>query len=291
MVRPKSLSFIAVLALVCFSCTGRANAQQQTASVQPPIHLAADLLAPLALQIQDNAQQIDCKPGKCKIAVTDFLFTGKGVTPFGIQLADLLSAQLFKDGFAVADRSEVQNLIQRDRLSPLNLQAPEAVRALGSELKADAILSADLTEVDGKTVAFSARVVQAGGKYKRLSLKGKLHIDLSRVDLSSLGEPGGLPPSSQTLQAQPGLMPSCSYMPNPPYTDEARRARSSGVVVVEAVVGADGRLTNIRIVRGLKGLDEITLETLATWKCQAPIRDGKAVPVVVNFEVNFKLQF
>jgi TonB family protein len=291
MIRRQSLPLFSILTLLCLSCTSRAYSQQPNASTQATATLAPDLLASLALQIKDNAQQIGCNPGKCKFAVADFIFSGKGVTPFGIQLADLLSAQLSKDGFAVVGRSDVQNLIQRERLSPLNLQSAEAVRSLGSELKVDAIISADLAKVDDKTIEFSAHVVRAGGEYKGLSLKGKLHIDLSRIDLSSSSDLGAMPPSSQTLQGQPGLMPSCSYTPNPPYTDEARKAHSSGVILVEAIVGADGRLTNIRIIRGLKGLNEVTLQTLATWKCQAPVRDGKTVPVVVNFEVNFKSYF
>jgi hypothetical protein len=246
MIRPQSLSFFSVLALLCFSCAGRANSQQPNAPAQPPANLTPDLLASLALQIKDNAPQIGCNTGKCKIAVTDFIFTGKGLTPFGIQLADLLSAQLSKDGFTVIDRTKIQNLIQRDRLSPLNFQSAEVVRSLGSELKADVIISADLAKVDDKTIEVSARVIRAAGGYKGLSVKGRLQIDLSRVDLSSSSDLDGTPFS------QPGLVPSCSYMPNPPYTDEARKARSSGVILVEAIVGADGRLTNIRIVRGLR---------------------------------------
>jgi TonB family protein len=291
MIRAKSLFPFLLLALLCFSCIGRTNSQQSNASIKPSANLAPELLAPLALQIKDNAQQIDCKAGKCKLAVADFLFTGKGLTPFGIQLADLLSAQLSRDDFTVVDRTKIQNLIQRERLSPLNLQSVDVARWLGSELKADVIISADLAKIDDKTIEFSAWVLRAGGKNKGLSVKGKLHIDLSSVDLSSSTDLNGLPPVSQTFKGQPGLMPSCSYMPNPPYTQEARKAHISGVILVEAIIGADGRLTNMRIIRGLPGLNEVTLKTLTTWRCKAPVRDGEAVPVVVNFEVNFKLYF
>jgi TonB family protein len=297
MIRPKSLLPFLFLTLLCFSCIGRANSQQPNASTQPPANLAPAFLAPLALQIKDNAQQIDCKVGKCKIAVTDFIFTGKGVTPFGIQLADLLSAQLSRDDFTVVDRTKVQNLIQQERLSPLTLQSVDVVRWLGIELKADVIISADLAKVDDNTIEFSARVLRAGGKNKGLSVKGRLHIDLSRVNLSSSGDLNGSPPFSRSFKggplytAAPGLMPSCYYMPNPPYTQEARQAHISGVLLVEAIVGPDGRLTNMQIVRGLPGLNEVTLKTMATWRCKAPIRDGEAVPVVVPFEVNFKLNF
>jgi Gram-negative bacterial TonB protein C-terminal len=56
------------------------------------------------------------------------------------------------------------------------------------------------------------------------------------------------------------------------------------MILVEAIIGTDGRLTNMRIKRGLAGLDAVTLQTLATWRCKAPVRDGEAVPVVVLLE-------
>ncbi|MGB9509521.1 MAG: TonB family protein [Candidatus Acidiferrum sp.] len=294
MIRPTFLSPFLLLPLLYFSGIGRANSQQPNASTQPSANLAPDSLAPLALQIKDNAQQLECQPGKCKIAVADFTFIGKGVTPFGIQLADLLSAQLSRDGFTAVDRTRVQNLIQQKRLSPLGLQSVDVARWLGNELKANVVISADLVKVDDKTIEFSARVLRAGGKNKGLSVKGRLHVDLARVDLSR-SDP--LPPVDKTFEglplysAAPDFMPSCSYMPNPPYTQEANQAHISGTILVEATVEPDGHLTKIRIIRGLPGLNEVTLKTMATWRCKAPLRDGKAVPVVVPFEVNFKLYY
>jgi protein TonB len=86
-------------------------------------------------------------------------------------------------------------------------------------------------------------------------------------------------------------LPSCFYMPNPPYSDEARKAKYSGTVLVEAIVTVDGRVTNPRVVKspGL-GLDESTINTLRTWRCKpANGPNGKPVPVQVPFEVTFRL--
>jgi len=86
-------------------------------------------------------------------------------------------------------------------------------------------------------------------------------------------------------------MPSCFYMPNPPYSDEARKAKYSGTVLVEAIVTVDGRVTNPRVIKspGL-GLDETTINTLRTWRCKpANGPNGKPVPVQVPFEVTFHL--
>ncbi len=86
-------------------------------------------------------------------------------------------------------------------------------------------------------------------------------------------------------------MPSCFYMPNPPYSEEARKAKYSGIVLVEAVVELSGQLSRMRLIKspGL-GLDENTLQTLKTWRCKpATGPGGKPVPVIVTFEVNFRL--
>ena len=86
-------------------------------------------------------------------------------------------------------------------------------------------------------------------------------------------------------------LPSCFYMPNPPYSEEARKAKYSGTVLVEAIVNLDGKLTNLRVLKspGL-GLDDNTITTLKTWRCKPALGpNGKPVPVIVPFEVNFRL--
>jgi len=86
-------------------------------------------------------------------------------------------------------------------------------------------------------------------------------------------------------------MPSCFYMPSPPYSEEARKAKYSGVVMVEAVVNLDGHLSNMRVIKspGL-GLDDNTINTMRTWRCK-PVTgpNGRPVPVIVPFEVTFRL--
>jgi periplasmic protein TonB len=85
--------------------------------------------------------------------------------------------------------------------------------------------------------------------------------------------------------------PSCFYMPNPPYSEEARKAKYSGVVLVDAVVTVDGRVTEPRVIKspGL-GLDDTTVTTMKTWRCKAALGPaGRPVPTRVQFEVNFRL--
>ena len=84
--------------------------------------------------------------------------------------------------------------------------------------------------------------------------------------------------------------PRCTYMPNPPYSEVARKQKLSGSITTESVINAQGELENIRVVHGLMGgLNETTLSTMRSWRCQPALKEGKPVPVLVQFTVNFRL--
>jgi periplasmic protein TonB len=80
------------------------------------------------------------------------------------------------------------------------------------------------------------------------------------------------------------------YSPDPDYSEEARKAKYQGTVVVWVVVGADGRPRDIRVYRSLgMGLDEKAVEAIRTWKFAPARKDGVPVAVQVNIEVSFHL--
>jgi TonB family protein len=86
-------------------------------------------------------------------------------------------------------------------------------------------------------------------------------------------------------------MPTCIYCPDPQYSDEARKAKYQGVVVLMVVITLDGRATNIQVAKspGL-GLDEKAIEAVRQWKFRPAIGpNGKSVPTQVPIEVTFRL--
>jgi len=84
--------------------------------------------------------------------------------------------------------------------------------------------------------------------------------------------------------------PRAIFAPDPEYSEEARKAKYQGTVVLHVVVGADGRPREIRVQRSLGlGLDEKAMEAVRTWKFEPAKKDGQAVAVQVNIEVNFRL--
>src|SRR5438094_628072 len=69
--------------------------------------------------------------------------------------------------------------------------------------------------------------------------------------------------------------PRVLYNPDPEYTEEARKAKYQGVVVLWLIVGQDGRTKDIRISRSLgMGLDQKAVEAVKLWKFEPAKKDG-----------------
>jgi len=80
------------------------------------------------------------------------------------------------------------------------------------------------------------------------------------------------------------------YDPDPDYSDEARKAKFQGSVVLWIIVGPDGKTHDIRVARTLgTGLDEEAIEAVREWKFQPAMLDGHPVAVQINVEVRFRL--
>jgi TonB family protein len=91
---------------------------------------------------------------------------------------------------------------------------------------------------------------------------------------------------------EPGLtMPHPITTVQPDYTEEARKAKIQGTVAIGLEVNAEGKAQNIYIVRSLdKGLDANAIAAIQQWTFQPGQKDGKAVTVSANIEVNYRLQ-
>lgn len=84
--------------------------------------------------------------------------------------------------------------------------------------------------------------------------------------------------------------PVLIYSVEPEFSDEARRAKYQGICVVGLIVDAQGNPQQIQIVRPLgMGLDEKAIEAVKQYKFKPAIYKGKAVPVRINVEVNFRI--
>jgi len=80
--------------------------------------------------------------------------------------------------------------------------------------------------------------------------------------------------------------------PEPRYTEEARRARIQGVVILSCVIDEKGVPRNLEVVKGLSlGLTEAALETARDgWRFKPATKDGKPVAVYYLITITFSLQ-
>ena len=78
--------------------------------------------------------------------------------------------------------------------------------------------------------------------------------------------------------------------PDPDYSEEARKAKYQGTVVLWLVVGPDGHPRDMKVTRSLgMGLDQKALEAVRQWKFEPAMMGGKPVAVQISVEVNFRL--
>jgi periplasmic protein TonB len=84
--------------------------------------------------------------------------------------------------------------------------------------------------------------------------------------------------------------PSWLHKVEPEFSEEARKAKIGGNVLVYMIVDAHGHPTHIKVIRGLgMGLDEKAIEAMQQSTFHPALENGKAVPVELQVEVNFQI--
>lgn len=84
--------------------------------------------------------------------------------------------------------------------------------------------------------------------------------------------------------------PQLVFKVEPEYSEEARKAKFSGTVVLFVIVDEKGNPRDLKVVRPLGlGLDEKAIEAVTRWRFKPGYKDGKPVAVAATIEVNFRL--
>ena len=74
------------------------------------------------------------------------------------------------------------------------------------------------------------------------------------------------------------------------YTDEARKAKVSGIVILEALVDKTGHVKDVAILKPLPfGLDQAAVDAVKQWVFKPGTLNGQPVDVIFNLTVNFRL--
>ena len=75
----------------------------------------------------------------------------------------------------------------------------------------------------------------------------------------------------------------------PPYPAEAQAAGAQGVVIMEATIGVDGKVTDVRVLRSIPLLDQAAMDAVRQFEYTPTVIDGVTVPVIMTVTINFTL--
>jgi len=105
------------------------------------------------------------------------------------------------------------------------------------------------------------------------------------------GGGGGVPPGPGSGGLEGGItQPVLLWKIEPEYTDEARRAKVQGTVILHIEVDTRGQAQNITVRQSLGlGLDERAIEAVRRWRFRPGYRDGKPWVTAAMVQVNFRL--
>ena len=102
------------------------------------------------------------------------------------------------------------------------------------------------------------------------------------------GTGGGYPEAGENGYGKP----DCLYCPTPQYSDAGFKLKIQGIVVIDAIIGPDGRAFNVHVSKGLGyGLDEQAVHSVRDiWRFKPSIGpDGRPAGVHMLIEVDFHL--
>jgi protein TonB len=107
------------------------------------------------------------------------------------------------------------------------------------------------------------------------------------------GVVGGLPDAPPPPQAVRvgGQIKEPKKLKNvpPSYPEIAKQARVQGVVILECTISPQGKVTDVKVLRGIPLLDQAAIDAVKQWVYSPTLLNGVPVPVIMTVTVNFRL--
>jgi protein TonB len=126
---------------------------------------------------------------------------------------------------------------------------------------------------------------------------GQAGAGLDPVIRSILPEANASPPPPPSKPAWPALTrvggdviaARIIYQPKPEYPQIAKMTHTEGTVEFEAVIGKDGTIEELKVLRGHPLLVKAALDAVRRWRYQPTLLNGEPIEVLTEITVNFKL--
>ena len=115
------------------------------------------------------------------------------------------------------------------------------------------------------------------------------------------GVPGGVvagpapplpppPPPGTPVRVGGNITPPKRIKDVPPvYPPVAQSARVEGIVILEATIGRDGRVADVRVLRSIPLLDQAAIDAVRQWEFTPTMMNGVPTAVIMSVTINFTL--
>jgi TolB-like protein len=274
--------------LLALAAAGSARAQQ------------APDFGPLASKVSRAIEKNFKRQSGEKVLVLDFVEAQGTPTALGHELADAFSDSLGKEArdFGVVDRSQLQGLLARDRISPETFQDKRSMTCYGPELDAQIVLEGELDNSSNKV-----RLTVGGWRIEprkkifevaiKLALTPEIQALLQKptasfaISSADYVSQTGVPPSGKEGYS----LPNCVQCHWPDFSEAAIAAHGQGTISLMSEIDATGVPRNIAVMRGLPcGLNQQAIDAVEKWKLEpATGPDGKPADVEQEIDVVFRL--
>jgi TonB family protein len=227
-----------------------------------------------------------------RLYVPDFLGSDGARTDRGAYLAAVFAKSLAEcagKNFEVLNRSVIQRSYDRLGLTDHDLQERDVLTRLGVENGADAIVWGRISQIE-KDISIDLSLSEARSGKVLYSLQ----YQQNRTPQFEAIFPAESDPSRRVFYFSgfDGVgAPKAIYSPPPDYTNEARRRKLNGTVLLSGVITVQGKVEQVRVVQSLEpSLDQASVDIVRKWKV-SPAKDGSGNPVPVRapIETTFRL--
>ena len=227
------------------------------------------------------------------VVVFDFLGPGEKLTQLGRNLADTFSHSLEKSavGVTVLDRSQVSDVLDKNRVVPTIVRDSELAWWLARQLQAESLILGSLSPSNGGKVQLTISIgtMQKGKALDTLSVEIPLTSEMSDHFNKTLWN------TARTPAVQPGTtigrLANCRACPPPRYPIVAQEQMQQGPVRLSGLVGVDGQMRDIDYVDALSyGLTQQAIAAARTWEFNPGQNvQGKPIEMRINIVVMFTL--
>jgi len=218
-------------------------------------------------------------------------FTIASIGAHTVVIAGVLYGQILADSTLPTPHRPV--LFDASQFMPVDVQPPPPPRIRSRD--SAKTVSADAAPL----VAPSGVTNETGHENDRAPAPGTMIPGVDSGPPAAIGDIGGTtvaPPAPPPPPVVPVRLRSGMTAPvkiadvAPIYPVIARNAHIQGVVILEAVLTAQGGVESVRVLRSIPLLDQAAVDAVRQWRYTPTLLNGQAVPVVMTVTVNFTLQ-